>query len=200
MTDQPHGTPPDPGDPMARPRGRSSGQCTATSKSTGERCRHLAMIGTTVCRHHGGASPQVQAAIVRRNAEAEAERIAARFDLSDAPPLTDPIGQLARVAGQTVYLLDRIAEATIGDTPDPDAPAFTALERALDRASRLLVEVNRLGLAEQQLALSNAQAEQLVAVVRGIVADLGHDLDDPGTKQVVVARMRQAAAIEAGTA
>ena len=42
-------------DPMTRSR-----QCTATSKQTGERCRATAIPGGTVCRHHGGAAPQVR--------------------------------------------------------------------------------------------------------------------------------------------
>lgn len=35
-------------------------QCTATSKSTGERCQNDAIKGGTVCWQHGGAASQVQ--------------------------------------------------------------------------------------------------------------------------------------------
>jgi hypothetical protein len=35
-------------------------QCTATAKSTGERCQRPAIKGGTVCYQHGGASEQVQ--------------------------------------------------------------------------------------------------------------------------------------------
>lgn len=35
-------------------------QCTATAKSTGERCQKSAMKGATVCSVHGGKAPQVQ--------------------------------------------------------------------------------------------------------------------------------------------
>lgn len=35
-------------------------QCTATAKSTGERCQRPAIKGGTVCYQHGGAAPQVQ--------------------------------------------------------------------------------------------------------------------------------------------
>lgn len=35
-------------------------QCTATAKSTGERCQNSAIKGGTVCHQHGGAAPQVK--------------------------------------------------------------------------------------------------------------------------------------------
>ena len=35
-------------------------QCTATAKSTGERCQRPAIKGGTVCYQHGGAASQVQ--------------------------------------------------------------------------------------------------------------------------------------------
>jgi len=37
-----------------------SRQCTATAKSTGERCQRAAIIGGNVCHVHGGAAEQVQ--------------------------------------------------------------------------------------------------------------------------------------------
>jgi len=35
-------------------------QCTATAKSTGERCKRAAVKGADVCHVHGGAAEQVQ--------------------------------------------------------------------------------------------------------------------------------------------
>jgi len=35
-------------------------QCTATSKTTGDRCTRPAIPGGHVCRFHGGAAPQVK--------------------------------------------------------------------------------------------------------------------------------------------
>lgn len=35
-------------------------QCTATAKSTGDRCQRPAIKGGTVCYQHGGAASQVQ--------------------------------------------------------------------------------------------------------------------------------------------
>ena len=35
-------------------------RCTATAKSTGERCQRPSVKGAEVCYQHGGAAPQVQ--------------------------------------------------------------------------------------------------------------------------------------------
>ena len=41
-------------------------RCRAHAKSSGVRCKRLAIAGGTVCRWHGGGAPQVQAAARRR--------------------------------------------------------------------------------------------------------------------------------------
>lgn len=45
-------------------------KCVATVKSTGQRCQNWPIAGTTVCRFHGGAAPQVREAARRRLLEA----------------------------------------------------------------------------------------------------------------------------------
>ena len=39
---------------------KDSRRCTATANSTGERCKNAAILGSNVCRVHGGSAPQVQ--------------------------------------------------------------------------------------------------------------------------------------------
>lgn len=41
-------------------------QCSAKSHSTQQQCKKLAIPGGTVCRHHGGAAPQVKRAALER--------------------------------------------------------------------------------------------------------------------------------------
>jgi hypothetical protein len=41
-------------------------QCTARSKRTGKRCQLPSMLGSNVCRSHGGAAPQARAKAKRR--------------------------------------------------------------------------------------------------------------------------------------
>lgn len=46
---------------MADKSPHGADRCTATAKSTGERCRQPAVPGAEVCRYHGGSASQVQA-------------------------------------------------------------------------------------------------------------------------------------------
>ena len=45
---------------MADKEPHGDDRCTATAKSTGERCRKNAVPGANVCRYHGGNAKQVQ--------------------------------------------------------------------------------------------------------------------------------------------
>lgn len=54
------------------PRGRPKVTCTATAKSTGEKCRRAPIPGGTVCVKHGGGTRKARAAGRRRLAEAAA--------------------------------------------------------------------------------------------------------------------------------
>lgn len=59
-----------------------SEQCTARSKTSGRRCRQLAIAGGTVCGYHGGEAPQVRQAA--REAVERAEKRAAHPRASEA--------------------------------------------------------------------------------------------------------------------
>jgi hypothetical protein len=45
------------------------------------------------------------------------------------------------------------------------------------------------GVEERQVRLTEAQAQQLAAVIRAILADLGHDLKDESVRKVVRLRL-----------
>lgn len=73
-----------------------SRQCTATAKSTGERCKRAAIKGGNVCPVHGGAAEQVQKKAAERLDEmadsvaAEMqERLTEIFERMDDPELSD---------------------------------------------------------------------------------------------------------------
>lgn len=57
------------------PRHRNMTNRCVAHKKTGARCQRPAMLGGTVCRHHGGASPHVKAAAKAR-LENAADRLA----------------------------------------------------------------------------------------------------------------------------
>jgi F0F1-type ATP synthase membrane subunit b/b' len=64
-------------------------------------------------------------------------------------------------------------------------------ERALDRTARLLADMARLNLDERLERLTEAQGQQIVAVVRFALLELGADPGEPAVQQAV---MRQLAA------
>ena len=63
-------------------------QCSAKSKSTGQRCANYAIRGGTVCRIHGGAAKQSKAAAKRR---LTTERIQKQLRRLGEPITVDPI-------------------------------------------------------------------------------------------------------------
>lgn len=89
-------------------------QCTATAKSTGERCQRPAVKGSNVCYQHGGAAPQVQKKAQERldqmadDTTADMQDIIA--DLADLYEQADPEQkiEIARELRQNwVKILDR---------------------------------------------------------------------------------------------
>lgn len=68
-------------------------QCTATAKSTGERCQNAPMKGSNVCRVHGGAAPQVQKKAQERLDEmADATTADIQSNLEDLQSEYDHVG------------------------------------------------------------------------------------------------------------
>jgi len=57
----------------------SDNQCTATAKSTGERCQRAAVKGADVCYVHGGAAQQVQEKAQER-LDRMADEVTAEFE------------------------------------------------------------------------------------------------------------------------
>lgn len=49
----------------------------------------------------------------------------------------------------------------------------------------------KAGVEQRRVELAEAQAQQLAIVVSAIVTDLGHDLTDPGTREIVRLRLLQ---------
>jgi hypothetical protein len=74
-------------------------KCRAHSSRTGKPCRKEAILGTTVCRFHGGAAPQVQAKARERLALAQItpDRVLleiARIAFADVASFFNPDGSL----------------------------------------------------------------------------------------------------------
>ncbi len=158
-------------------------QCKATSRSTGQQCRHLAMIGQTVCKHHGGMAPQAKAAAKRRLADAAAEKTVARY-LRDqpVPVIDDPIRTMEAMIAETqafyTFVRDHVssldAEKWTGKEGEL-SEYVRLLERAQTRSQRFLADWVRLGLEERLVRLSERQAEAIGRVIDGVLNTLGLD-------------------------
>lgn len=98
-------------------------QCTATAKSTGERCQRPAVKGANVCYQHGGAAEQVQKKAQERLDEmADAvtadlqSRLGDVFARLDDAEDTDEYVKLLRETRQlTTAILDRTEDVRNGD-------------------------------------------------------------------------------------
>ena len=122
-------------DKPKRPRGRPpvdelQNRCTATSKTTGERCRQPAIRGGNVCRYHGGASPQVQRSARGRLAELVMPAIET---LNNERRTAKRSSDRQRAANS---ILDR-AGITRGHSAEVDAARALLLERLLSLRSEL---------------------------------------------------------------
>lgn len=188
-------------------------------------CRRWSKLsaGIEVCPLHGGKAPQVKHGGQVRLAEQALRRLG--FD--GARPITDPIPELARLAGEVVAWKD----ATVAMVEDLQAeldamaadgspmfdrgglvvhndagtkmvhPFVTLAERAQERAAKVLVEIERLNLEDRMTSKAEAEARALFEFILGGLADCGHDT--PEVRRAIAARMRaaeEAAALGSGTA
>lgn len=175
-------------------------QCTATAKSTGNRCTRPVVRGARVCRFHGGKAPQVKAAATLRLAEEEARKGLARLD---AEPVSDPFTALSELAGQAVAWKDQLAakvnELTtiryeaMGAGTEQLRAEVALFERALDRCASVLGLIAKLNIDERMARINERQAEAVIRAVDAAIAAAG--VTGPAAAQA-----RQVAARELRTA
>lgn len=136
-------------------------------------CQNPAVAGTTVCRSHGGAAPQVKRAAMRRLAVAQADKVLRELEYE---PVSDPVTELADVAGQAKALMGwaaaRVAELQneLSYRTEDEVEQLRAVvgvyERAQDRTAKMLESLAKLGLEERRVRLEEDQAELVVSAMR----------------------------------
>lgn len=153
-------------------------RCTARSKRTGDPCRNPPVLGSTVCRMHGGSARQVKAKAARRMAES---RIRRSLDEVGVREIDNPLDELRRLTAEVVTWKDVLASHVANlteqmrytdDKGGEQLRSEVALyERAMDRAGKFLEAWARLGidamLAEMQVRVTEAQ---VTAMTRGLDA------------------------------
>lgn len=174
-------------------------KCTATAKSTGNRCTRPVVPGATVCRFHGGAATQVRVAGHLRLAEAEAQKILARMDVQ---AVDDPLGELAKLAGQVLAwrdvcadMVNELKSVRYGTENGEQLRAEVALfERALDRCASVLVAIAKLNIDDRLARISEQQAEVVVRAVDAALAAAGLTGEKAAEARRVAARELRGAA------
>lgn len=151
-------------------------------------CRGQASLGASVCHAHGGLAPQVRAAGRRRQQEqAAAEAVRRVLDDPNAPPVTDPVGELLALGGRARAALDEIGQRVNNleqriryESPGAGLEQLRAevgvWERMMSQLHRILVDLSRLDLDERRVRLDEARAalaeRVLTAILDALYAEL----------------------------
>jgi hypothetical protein len=162
-------------------------------------------LGIGRCRLHGGMSPTHQQHAQR----VQAERAVATLGLPRAiEPHMALLEEVHRAAGHVAWLGEIVAEleqtavvhGISKSVQMPDGTRTIEARAAVnvwvrlyqeerDRLTRVAKVALDAGVAERQVRLAEAQAQQLATVIRAVLTDLGHDLADEGVRRVVRLRL-----------
>lgn len=148
----------------------------SSHRRDGEPCTMAPRKGQKVCKMHGGSTPAAVVAGKSRYIEA---KVRGELTKQGWQPIVDPLPAYADLTGEVWELKEiarqKVAElagwAYTNDKGDEDVKATLAFyERMLDRTSKALVDMMRLGIDAQALRLAKArpsreQAEQFAAIL-----------------------------------
>lgn len=98
-------------------------------------------------------------------------------------------------------LKETISDEFTTETYDSEVVSrwVTLRDNAADRMAKYAKAASDMQIDEQQIKIAEGQAQQIVSVITKILTDLGHDLLDTHTREVVRLRLLEGATIE-GTA
>lgn len=162
-------------------------RCKATSKRSGEHCKAYAVRGAEVCRIHGGAAPQVQAAAQRNIVMAAAQEVIARTQTLPgagkfaAAPVTDPFRALQHLAGEMLAVKDWIRGKiegieqirTLDDKSGEQIRAeLQAYMKMMDSCASVLAAIAKLNIEARMAAISEAQATTMIRAFEAVLAEL----------------------------
>jgi len=180
-------------------------------KRNGEPCAAPAMRGNTRCYKHGGASSRK--ANARRIATQKLGEAVAQYGLPvyDSDPGQALQDEIDRSVGNVEFLAMRLRDAgveelvgvTTSETKDGGIDAYTMrrVEGVLGPWTELFLKERAhlhavtktalsVGLAERRLELGRRTSTAIEALTLHLVAALGHDPTDPGTRRLLAEAFR----------
>lgn len=152
------------------------------------------------CKLHGGSTSSHVKHAQQQQAQ---ELLASLLWNPDAPPITDSVGEMQRLAGSMRQTVDVLGAELEGGLDD--AVKATAWLRVLRELRTLLADMKRLGIAEYAVNVEAAKTK-LMAVAFGraldaLEAQLGVPLDGGAREEatrVLLSELRSAAEVEGG--
>ncbi len=183
------------------------GLCNARKTNGSGLCRHEAGWNTDhpgigQCRKHGGLTPNalVYAEKVRTNQILGPILETYRARIGDHPDPYEGMLEVVRYGWAWLRMLEaRVAELHDGDGElfgedhQGDARPHVLVSMLLEarREHRRNCEAAiRAGIAERMVQLAEDQAEAMATFVRGVLGELGHELEDPTVAGVVRRHLR----------
>lgn len=132
------------------------------------------------CRVHGGAAPQVMAAVEREKAEGEVRKTAAMI-MKGSAPVGDPLAALQSVAGEMAAWKDALAEQVdilkLGYSSEVGTEQIRAAvqlyERALDRLGGTLAAIARLNIDARLIAIEEGKKDMILKALQAGLASAG---------------------------
>jgi hypothetical protein len=167
----------------------------------GERCPQRAMKGQTVCYRHGGAAPNSRRAAARRIAEAELEaKVTKLLAATEVQSVDNPLEAYAQFAGEVFSFKAALGERVNALTEiryeskaggEQTRAEISLFEKALDRCDRVLANYARLKIDERLAAISEQQAEKVLAAIDAALEYLGVSGEQAiGAKKAAARRLR----------
>lgn len=107
-------------------------------------------------------------------------------------PVDNPVRELAKLAGEALAMKNFVMRsATSAEIAGPEARAY---ERWLDRLDRMLTSMARLNIEDRARQLAERDARILIAAMTILVTELGHDVSDTATRELIARAFQEAQA------
>jgi hypothetical protein len=157
-------------------------RCSAAAKTRpGERCRKNPHPGATICTNHG-LTAAGRAAAEQRQVEAEAVKVIGRLWNPDAVPVTNAVDAMQKLAGRLGHACEVLGHRLESGEPcsvcgrgdlQLDSAAAAAWLRILRENRQLLVDMERLGIAQRFVQLEQDRVRLVAAAVGRVFEVLG---------------------------